>query len=144
MKKNSMAIRLSALLLTALIAVSMLAGCNNNPSSAAEGSSVVQALGTGSKTLTFEVTGKDGASAGSYLIKTDADTVGAALTENALIEGDTSEYGLLVKSVLGIAADSDADGAYWAFYIDGEYAMTGVDSTPIEAGKTYSFVYTKE
>lgn len=34
--------------------------------------------------------------------------------------------------------DYDADGAYWAFYINGEYASTGVDSTNIEAGATYT------
>ncbi|MBQ1211437.1 MAG: DUF4430 domain-containing protein [Clostridia bacterium] len=36
----------------------------------------------------------------------------------------------------------NADKAYWAFYVDGEYAMTGVDSTNIEAGKVYGFTAT--
>ena len=31
------------------------------------------------------------------------------------------------------------DGSYWAFYINGEYATTGVDSTEIEDGATYTF-----
>lgn len=34
--------------------------------------------------------------------------------------------------------DYDTDGAYWAFYINGEYAMTGVDATSIEAGASYT------
>ena len=33
----------------------------------------------------------------------------------------------------------DADGVYWAFYVNGEYAVSGVDSTPIAEGESYSF-----
>ena len=39
-----------------------------------------------------------------------------------------------------MAADYDADGYYWAFYADGEYAPTGVDSTDIAEGVTYALV----
>ena len=53
--------------------------------------------------------------------------------------GDNSEYGLYVKTVNGETADYDKDGAYWAFYINGEYAMSGVDYTAPEAGTTYGF-----
>ena len=56
-----------------------------------------------------------------------------------MIEGDESEYGLYVKTVNGITADYDADGVYWAFYINDEYAQTGVDSTPITEGDRYAF-----
>ena len=35
--------------------------------------------------------------------------------------------------------DYDKDGAYWAFYINDEYALTGVDSTKIAEGEHYSF-----
>ena len=40
--------------------------------------------------------------------------------------------------LLGITADYDVDQTYWAFYVNGEYAMTGVDSTAIEEGVAYS------
>ena len=33
----------------------------------------------------------------------------------------------------------DKDGKYWAFYIDGEYAPTGVDKTEIKNGCSYMF-----
>ena len=56
-----------------------------------------------------------------------------------LISGDESEYGLYVKTVNGVTLDYDKDGKYWAFYVDGEYAATGVDSTDIAAGSTYTF-----
>ena len=74
-----------------------------------------------------------------FEIHTDQKTVGDALLEQNLIEGDESDYGLYVKTVNGITADYDTDGSYWAFYVNGEYAQTGVDSTPVEEGSTYSF-----
>lgn len=77
-----------------------------------------------------------------FQINTDATTVGDALLELELIAGDESDYGLYVKEVNGIVADYDADQTYWAFYIDGEYAMTGVDATEIVADTTYELVKT--
>ena len=61
------------------------------------------------------------------------------LLDIGLIEGDESEYGLFVKTVDGVTKDYDTDGQYWSFYIDGEYAMSGVDSTDIVAGSSYEF-----
>ena len=43
----------------------------------------------------------------------------------------------MVETVCGETLDYNTDHMYWAFYIDGEYAMTGVDSTPAENGRTY-------
>ena len=77
-----------------------------------------------------------------FQINTDAATVGEALLALELIAGDESEYGLYVTSVNGITADWDSEQAYWAFYIDGEYAMTGVDATEIVAGTTYELAKT--
>ena len=72
-------------------------------------------------------------------VNTDEETVGAALLKLGVIAGDDSEYGLYVKTVNGETADYDADGTYWGLYINGEYAMTGVDATTLEAGTTYAF-----
>ena len=76
-------------------------------------------------------------------IYTDQKTVGAALLEHDIISGEESQYGLYVKTVNGITADYDVDQTYWAFYIEGEYATTGVDSTPVEDGITYSLEVSK-
>lgn len=70
--------------------------------------------------------------------KSDAKSLGEYLVQKKLVEGTTSEYGLMITSVKGEKHDFNEDGSYWAFYIDGEYASTGVDSTPIEEGKTYA------
>jgi hypothetical protein len=78
-----------------------------------------------------------------FLIHTDADTVGAALVELELIEGEPGPYGMYVKKVCGITAVYEEDGTYWAFYENGEYGMTGVDETPIDESVTYAFVKTE-
>jgi len=98
--------------------------------------------GFGEKTFTFQVTDAEENTV-TVTVSTDADTVGAALAELSIIAGDDSEWGLYVKTVSGITADYDTDGSYWAFYIDGEYAMTGVDATEIDTEATYSFVISK-
>ena len=74
----------------------------------------------------------------THKIKTDAATVGEALIEEGLIKGHTTDYGLYVDEVNGIALDWDKDGKYWAFYINDEYAMTGVDMTKAEDGAIYT------
>lgn len=95
-------------------------------------------LGEGQTVFTFNVTDADGNET-NFEIHTDKETVGEALLELDLIAGEDSEYGLYVKTVNGITADYDKDQTYWAFYVNGEYAQTGVDSTNVTAGDTYSF-----
>ncbi len=98
-------------------------------------------LGEGSKTVDLQV--KAGKNAVNITIKTNKDTVGAALLEAGVIEGEDSDYGLYVKKVNGILADYDTDKSYWAFYIDGAYATSGVDTTNITEGAKYTLEYTK-
>ena len=74
-----------------------------------------------------------------FEIHTDKETVGDALAELGLIDGEEGDYGLYVKTVNGITADYDKDGVYWAFYVNDEYAPSGVDSTVITEGNHYSF-----
>lgn len=76
-------------------------------------------------------------------VHTDKENLGAALLEYELVSGDESEYGLYIKSVNGIQADYDKDGAWWAISKDGEMLMTGADSTPIADGESYELTYTK-
>ena len=95
-------------------------------------------LGEGATTFAFIVVDKDGKET-PFEIHTDKTVVGEALLDLELIEGDMGDFGLYVKTVNGITADYDTDGTYWAFYVNGEYAMTGVDMTDIVAGDTYSF-----
>lgn len=104
------------------------------PDTAAE----VQVLGEGATVFSFAVVDADGNQT-DFEIHTDATTVGDALSELGLIEGEDSEYGLYVKTVNGITVDYDTDGKYWAFYVDDAYAQTGVDTTEITDGASYAF-----
>ena len=99
-------------------------------------------LGKGEKTFSFTVKDADGKET-KFEIKSNKKTVGEALLEQGLISGTTSEYGLMVDTVVGIKADYNEDQAYWAFYIGGEYAQSGVDSTELVEGELYMFEYTK-
>lgn len=90
------------------------------------------------QSFTFEVVDKDG-NIETFSITTDKSTVGEALLEEGLIVGENGQYGLYVKEVNGIVADYNVDGTYWAFYVDGGYAASGVDTTDVTDGATYSF-----
>jgi hypothetical protein len=146
--------------LVALIAVGALTGCGDNSNTPTGGTQTdgqsppqtdnqqapggeAQDIGEGQTLFRFEVIGADGNTT-AWNVHTDEDTIGAALIAVGLIEGEESAYGLYVKTVDGTTADYDVDQTYWAFHIDGEYAMSGVDATDIETGKTYAFVYTKD
>ena len=98
-------------------------------------------FGAGATALAVEV--KVGENLVTFTINTDKATVGEALLEHGLIAGEDGAYGLYVKVVNGITADYDVDQSYWAFYINGEYGMTGVDATAITAGSVYRLEYTK-
>ena len=98
-------------------------------------------LGNGSKTVQVEV--KVGEKSVTFTIKTDAATLGDALLEHDLIAGEQGDYGLYVKKVNGITADYDINHTYWGFYKNGEYLMTGADTTNIADGEHYEIVHSK-
>ena len=88
--------------------------------------------------FTFEVVFEDKTTK-SYNITTQKRTIGEVLVDEGLIDGEEGPYGLYVKTVCGETHVYEEDGKYWAFYINGEYGMTGVDKTNVEDGATYSF-----
>ena len=98
-------------------------------------------FGEGAKTI--KVTVEAGDKSVVFTVKTDKATVGEALQEHGLLEGEQGSFGLYVKKVNGITADFDIDQTYWAFYINGEYAMTGVDTTNIDESAEYKLLRTK-
>lgn len=141
--------KLKSLLFCMMLIVAMAfttVGCNTKKESGnAESTTVqetveneVEVLGEGKTMFLFTVVDKDGNET-NFEIHTDKEIVGEALLDLELIAGDDGEFGLYVKTVNGITADYDVDQTYWAFYVDGEYAMSGVDSTTIEEGMTYAF-----
>ncbi len=141
MKKHSIKSMLSLFLCAVLIAAMALSftGCSDNikPQWETKTFKDGDTLGTGSKEFTLAVTDAEGNTA-TATIRTDKTIVGDALLELELIAGEPQDMGLYVKCVNGKTYDYDTDGKYWAFYIDGEYAMTGIDATEIVPGTAYS------
>ncbi len=138
MKRTRLTKVLSLFLCIVLITAmaQMLGSCGKKsadiPSSAAE----TVAVGEGEHEFTLSV--KHDGTEKVFTVKTDEKTVGAALTALGIIEGDEGEFGLYVKAVDGITADFEKDGTYWAFYVNGEYAMSGIDLTDITDGASYA------
>lgn len=147
MQKTKFKKVLSLLLCAVLIAaIALFVGCNNNnapdetepPVSTTDSSNEATVVGEGKTQFNFTVTDLNGNKT-AFIVKTDKTIVGEALLDAELIAGDQGDYGLYVKTVNNITLDYDEDGAYWAFYIDGAYASTGVDATDIVEGSAYEF-----
>ena len=98
-------------------------------------------FGKGEKTVEVEVKVEE--QSVTFTIHTDADTLGEALLEHELIAGEDSQYGIYVKTVNGILADYDVNKSYWGFYQNGEYLMSGVDTTAIVGGEHFEIIYSK-
>ena len=143
MRKTELKKILSLILCIVLIAVTALfaAGCSDKTNTDTEApitseSGDVSVLGKGATAFDLTVVDAEGAES-FFTVNTDETTVGDALLALELIAGDESEYGLYVKTVNSITAEYEVDGTYWAFYIDGEYATSGVDTTDIVPGSVY-------
>jgi hypothetical protein len=98
-------------------------------------------FGDGAKTITVTVEAQD--KSVTFTVHTDKKTVGEALSEHGLIEGEEGPYGLYVKKVNGILADYDVDQTFWSFYIGDQSSMTGVDVTDLIDGGVYKLVREK-
>lgn len=119
-------------LLLALVMVFALAACGAKE----------EALAATAVSFKVVVTDLDGNET-AFEYTSSAASVGEALVAEGLIEGHETEYGLYIDTVNGIIADWDKDQTYWAFYINGEYATTGIDGTEIAADTTYGLTLTK-
>lgn len=97
----------------------------------------------GDKTVTIEVV-DDAGKTTSYEVQTDAEYLRQVMDEadGLSYEGTEGDYGLMVESVNGLRAIYDKDGAYWAFYQDGEYCNYSIDEQPVKDGDNYSIEYT--
>ena len=138
--KNRFRSVLSLVLVAAMVL--MFAGCGQkqveeNPQTTQDQQEIVE------KSFKFQAVDLDGTKK-EFDVKYDNEkTVGEALKNEGLISGEEGQYGLMVDTVDGQKYDYTADGAYWAFYVNGAYANSGVDTTPIKDGEIYSFVATK-
>lgn len=98
-------------------------------------------FGDGAKTIMVEVVAEGNSV--TFTIHSDKNTLGDALAEHHLIEGEKGAYGLYVKKVNGITADYDINKCYWGINKSGESLMTGVDGVELQEGEHYELVYIK-
>ncbi len=96
----------------------------------------------GSKNITIEVV-NSAAESTIYELTTDAEFLRQAMeeAEGLTFEGDETEYGLNISTVNGERADFTLDGAYWGFYVNGEYCNYGIDTQPVIDGDAFKIEY---
>ena len=150
MKNHSIKKTLSLVLVFVLIAAAALTGCSGAPAETTAPPAELQPftiltvnlnaeltdIGSCENVIDLTIVDKEGTEH-LYEIHTDEEMVGFALIAHELIEGEEGPYGMYIKSVLGQKLDYETDKMYWSFYVNGEYAMTGVDQTPILEGEQY-------
>lgn len=97
----------------------------------------------GEKNITIEVVMSDSTSS-LYEVSTDAEYLIEAMedADGLTFEGEEGIYGLSVSTINGVRADYTLDGAYWGFFVNGEYCNYGVSQQPVEDGDAFSIVYT--
>ena len=99
------------------------------------------AVSEGGKSFTVEVVHADGSSK-TFEYSSDAEYLGEVLLDEGLVSGEEGDYGLYITEVDGEQAIYEESGAYWAFYVNGEYGTVGVDAQPVTDGDSYQLVYT--
>lgn len=142
MNRNRMKKLVCIVLCVALAAAMAIfaSGCSSSKTESTESTVVTiedgQSIGQGATQFMLTVVDVEGKEVTAQ-ISTDKATVGEALMELGVVAGEESDFGLMITTVNGITLDFNKDGKYWAFYVDGQYASTGVDQTEITAGATY-------
>ncbi len=94
----------------------------------------------GKKDITISVVYQDGKTE-THEVSTDAQYLKEAADTVLKLDGTESEYGFLITAINGVSADYDTDKAYWAIYVNDEYATLGVSAQPVADGDTYKFQY---
>ena len=135
MKKNVLKFMLLAITLAMFLSIT---GCNGSagPGEATEENSI----GEGGTSFSVKVTDNEDVTT-LWIVYTDEETVGDALYVAGLVEGEHTDFGLMIRSVDGLVADFDANGAWWGFFINEELAAVGVSDTIIESDEEYALVY---
>ena len=93
-------------------------------------------LGEGEKSFSLVVSYKENSI--TITVKTNEKNLGDALYSLNIINDPA-----FFDTVNGIKADWNADKAYWALLIGGEFASVGASEVEIKGGENFKLVYTK-
>ena len=91
----------------------------------------------GIKEITVEVTHGDGI-VNIFEIQTDEEYLGAALSQEGLIQGEQGPFGLYIHTVDSETAQSEQQ-EWWGYTKSGQYVEYGVDLCPLADGDSYEF-----
>lgn len=96
----------------------------------------------GAKEITIEVINSADEST-VYELNTDAEYLRQAMdeAEGLTYDGTESEYGIMISAINGEVADFNTNGAYWSFYVNGEYCNYGIDTQPVSDGDAFVIEY---
>jgi len=93
----------------------------------------------GEKAFTLTVVHKDGTEKVFNLTSSEEFLGPALVAEGIIVESDSPG---MYNTVDGETTDYSKDQSYWGFFIGDEYAMEGMNTTPITEGAQYKLVYT--
>ncbi len=143
MKNDRLTTKKLALILLCLAISALMLACSGSSESVwADAVHLTdQTFGEGAKTIVIDVVAED--KSVTFTVNTDKETLGEALIEHGIVEGEQGAYGLYIKKVNGISADYDTDLHYWKVSKDGVDLMTGADGETISGGEHYEIVRTK-
>ena len=96
----------------------------------------------GGKNITVTVVHADGTEK-VFDLTTQEEYLGPVLLSEGIAQGVEGPYGLEIHEVDGERAVWDENGAYWAIFVNGEYGMTGVDTTPVNDGDVFKLEFTR-
>lgn len=94
----------------------------------------------GQKSFTLTVVHADGTEKVLELTTTERYLAPALKKEGILLAEEGSDG--MYNTVDGETTSWDENQSYWGFYIDGEYAITGLNDTSVTDGSAYKLVYT--
>ncbi len=94
----------------------------------------------GQKTITVDVIHGD-EEVKTFEVTTTLESLGEALEEEGLIEGEEGPYGIYIKTVDGETVN-DANQEWWCLTKGGEEWMDSADQTIINDGDKYEFTFT--
>ena len=127
--KKKISILVSVVLVIAMVIVTIIVNKNSNNRGELTGNE---------KTVTITVSNKENQEVFNENLETNSNYLLEILeeTEDLNVVTESGPYGAYITSINGIV---QGDNFYWTYYIDNEYATTGVSTCEVEEGKTYSF-----
>ena len=93
------------------------------------------------KTFTLQIVHADGTTVEKEITTEQTYLANALFDEKILTEEDALKTGMYTI-VDGEEASWAKDQAYWGFYVDGQYAVEGMNTTEIKDGAVYKLEYT--